>query len=279
MLKLSIITVNYNNLSGLIKTFDSIKSQKWKSFEYIVIDGGSTDGSKEEIISNTEIINYWVSEADKGVYHAMNKGIKASKGEYLIFMNSGDVFFDENVLGNLISDFDKEYGFIYGNTECCDQDGNPIKTVYPPHKLTFRFLFENTVNHQATFIKRDLFDKYFLYNEDYKICSDWEFLIYSLLIGQEPYKHVDLKICKYDLTGMSSNPNNIEKSKKERMMTLDKYFSPFLENFSVLDEIENRGVRRILYIKKFKKAWKVLKFLSKIVVVFLPKPKNKEYRF
>ena len=88
MPKLSIITINYNNLEGLKKTFESVFMQTYQDFEYIVIDGGSTDGSKEYIAENTDKINHWVSEPDKGVYHAMNKGIVKASGEYLLFIKT-----------------------------------------------------------------------------------------------------------------------------------------------------------------------------------------------
>jgi glycosyltransferase involved in cell wall biosynthesis len=90
-MKLTIITINYNNKEGLVKTFDSVRVQTWKDFEFIVIDGGSTDGCKELIEQNHQI-NYWVSEKDSGVYNAMNKGIRKATGDYVIFMNSGDFF-------------------------------------------------------------------------------------------------------------------------------------------------------------------------------------------
>ena len=101
--KLSVITINYNNKNGLIKTINSVINQTYKDFEFIIIDGGSTDGSLEVIQEYSGQINYWVSEPDNGIYHAMNKGIVMAKGEYCNFMNSGDCFFDEQVLKNAFS--------------------------------------------------------------------------------------------------------------------------------------------------------------------------------
>ena len=91
--KLSIITINYNNLEGLKRTVESVINQTSKEFEYIVIDGGSNDGSGAYIESKSEHIDYWVSEPDKGIYNAMNKGIAKASGEYLLFLNSGDHLF------------------------------------------------------------------------------------------------------------------------------------------------------------------------------------------
>lgn len=98
MTKISIITINYNDKIGLSKTINSVLNQSWQKFEFIVIDGGSNDGGLEVIEQFKDKIDYWVSEPDKGVYNAMNKGIKVAKGEYLIFMNSGDTFYDDQVL-------------------------------------------------------------------------------------------------------------------------------------------------------------------------------------
>src|SRR5688572_27521016 len=98
MPKISIITINYNNLDGLKRTVDSVVNQTWQEFEYIVIDGGSTDGSGAYIESKSKHFHYWVSEPDKGIYNAMNKGIVKATGEYLLFLNSGDHFFNDTVL-------------------------------------------------------------------------------------------------------------------------------------------------------------------------------------
>ena len=89
-MKLSVITINYNNAEGLAKTMDSVFRQRFSDFEYIVIDGGSTDGSKDLIVNNQDKIAYWCSEKDSGIYNAMNKGIREASGEYLLFLNSGD---------------------------------------------------------------------------------------------------------------------------------------------------------------------------------------------
>ena len=100
---ISIITVNYNDSSGLLKTIKSVIGQKFSDFEYIIIDGGSVDGSKDVILKHQEHFSHWVSEEDRGIYHAMNKGIKAARGEYLLFLNSGDYLHSEVVLQRVSS--------------------------------------------------------------------------------------------------------------------------------------------------------------------------------
>ena len=137
--KLTIITINYNNSKGLLKTFESIKNQTWLDFEYIVIDGGSTDGGKE-LIENNKQINYWVSEKDSGVYNAMNKGIRAATGDYIIFMNSGDFFYDNDVLEKVAKHFDSNISILYGNTVYFNDDNYRRKET-PPKKLSFGFFY------------------------------------------------------------------------------------------------------------------------------------------
>ncbi len=114
MVKLSIITVNLNNSAGLRKTIESIVKQTFKDFEYIIIDGGSTDGSAEVIKEFADKITYWVSEPDKGIYNAMNKGILHAKGEYLLFLNSGDWLADDDLLSKVFCE-PRTADIIYGH--------------------------------------------------------------------------------------------------------------------------------------------------------------------
>ena len=106
-MKYSIITINYNNRDGLEMTINSVLEQTYKDFEYIIIDGGSTDGSLEVIKKHAAQIDYWVSEPDNGIYNAMNKGIRKATGDYLNFMNSGDTYHTSSVLGD-IANLDSE---------------------------------------------------------------------------------------------------------------------------------------------------------------------------
>ena len=113
--KLSIITINYNNALGLKKTMSSIEKQTWKEFEYIMVDGNSTDGSLEVMKTFNYIGLNYISEPDSGIYNAMNKGIKMAKGKYLLFLNSGDVLENENVLKNVLQYFNDDYAILSGN--------------------------------------------------------------------------------------------------------------------------------------------------------------------
>lgn len=154
--KISIITINYNNLEGLKRTIESVVNQTWQEFEYLIIDGGSTDGSVEYIESKSEHVDYWVSEPDKGVYHAMNKGIAKSSGEYLLFLNSGDHFYNKKVLAQNCQEI-KDSSIIYFDLQVVEEQKMFIKEY--PSVLSFSYFLNDTLPHPATFIKKKLLQK------------------------------------------------------------------------------------------------------------------------
>ena len=108
---LSIITVNFNNKKGLIQTIETVVNQECKDFEWIIVDGGSTDGSVEVIQDHIKHVDFWVSELDQGVYDAMNKGIKVATGDYILFLNSGDYFYT-NEATKIINSLESNTDFI-----------------------------------------------------------------------------------------------------------------------------------------------------------------------
>lgn len=151
MIKLSIITINYNNVSGLRKTIESVKSQTFQDYEWIVIDGGSTDGSKELIEENKQYFSYWVSEPDKGIYDAMNKGTVLAQGEYCQFLNSGDYLIAPDTLAKIFSK-PLQADVIYGDVWFI-KDNKVIEKRTYPDQMTLSFLFRSPLGHQATFVK------------------------------------------------------------------------------------------------------------------------------
>jgi glycosyltransferase involved in cell wall biosynthesis len=169
---LSIISINFNNLNGLKQTIESVINQSWKEYEYIIIDGASTDGSAEYLTEMQSHFTYWVSEPDKGIYNAMNKGIKVAKGEYLLFLNSGDFFVNDQVLNNLNQYLVTEKFDLYFFSV---QRHWGIREIFPFTDFKMRLLSGQNVPHQASFIKKSLFNKFGCYNENYKICGDVEF--------------------------------------------------------------------------------------------------------
>ena len=267
--KISIITICYNDIKGLEKTIKSIIHQTQTQYEFIVIDGGSTDGSKELIERNSEKIDYWVSEPDAGVYNAMNKGIKAATGDFVIFMNSGDKFYENTVLEKvtplLVDDFDIYYGDNYKV-----KPNSKRKKTYP-EKLSFSFFYNSCINHQSTFIRRQLFFDYFLYNEKFKIVADWEFFIYTICIENRPSKYLKMTICNYDFTGISSNAENRSIADLEKKIVFDKYFPHFTEDYKFVSSIKSKRMQQILYIKTFHTHWKLFKAIINFLASFAKK--------
>ena len=151
----SIITVNYNNYEGLRRTIKSVVCQTYKDYEYIIIDGGSTDGSAELIRQYTDHLTFWVSEPDKGIYNAMNKGVAHANGEYLNFMNSGDCFYDENVLQTLKAHLDSDIveGQVFDqstNRFSYKSTSNPTKPVLFKENYYNRHLTTSNCTWQQT---------------------------------------------------------------------------------------------------------------------------------
>ena len=210
-MKISIITINLNNKDGLRKTIESVVNQTvFDKVEYIIIDGGSTDGSKELIEQHKDKLYYWCSEPDKGIYNAMNKGITVSTGDYLLFLNSGDYLSENNVLEMVFPYL--EYDFVYGNElKVNERNKSPYEAKYPD-KLDESFFRRTSLPHQSTFIKAELL-KEKPYSETFKIISDWKFFIEAFRTGKT-YKHMPFIVSVYDCSGFSSQ--NINLMQKER---------------------------------------------------------------
>lgn len=221
---LSIITVNLNNAAGLQKTIESVFEQTFTDYEYIVIDGGSTDESKRLIEKHQDKFAYAVSENDAGIYNAMNKGIEKAKGEYLLFLNSGDHLCNTSVLQKVFScplTDDIIYGDIIWKVE-----GNEKKGKYPD-VLSFEFFTKNSLPHQSSFIRNDLFAKIGAYNEDYAIISDWAFFMLAIFKYNSSYFHMSFPISICDREGVSCNPVNFDIIASEKVEFIKKYFSAF----------------------------------------------------
>lgn len=198
-MKISVITVCYNNLEGLKRTLPSVATQTYDDYEMIVIDGGSTDGSKE-YIQSIERIDYWVSEPDRGIYHAMNKGIDAAHGEYCIFMNSGDTFFSSQALENVADKLVSKDFYVARSTFFQD---NVSTTCIPPKEMTIQFILTNALNHQGSFI-RTAFLKENHYDEKIPIQADWELFGRKWLREECTYEALPVMTSIYYLDGIST---------------------------------------------------------------------------
>ncbi len=250
-MKLSIITVNFNNQNGLNKTLESIKSQTCKDFEWIVIDGGSSDGSRELLEHNSSIIDYWISETDKGIYHAMNKGIAKANGEYLQFLNSGDVLTDEKVVSDIIP-YLKGSDIYLSNMYHESSIGRPVvnpKSLEPSRILhTIAF---GAIMHPTSYIRQDCFNKYGYYNEDMRIISDWLFFFNAIVLNKASFSYIPVVSVIFDETGISTiNPDLSEKEKEEyfkQYYYIGQLYSFYKENYEIVDSLESNKFVFFLY--------------------------------
>ena len=236
---LSIITVNLNNRDGLQRTIDSVVGQTFTDYEWIVIDGGSTDGSRELIEQYQDHFAHWCSEPDKGIYNAINKGIAHAKGDYIQILNSGDRLFETNTLEVL---FSKKYDadILYGDAMLLYPDGSRIDKHYPD-TLSLNYFIHDVINHQASFFRRKVFDGH-PYNEDYLIAGDWAYCLEAVCRGLH-FQHVPQTIVYYDNNGISAQWT--ERQIKERQEILERYIPKHLKlDMAVIDELNLLRKRR-----------------------------------
>lgn len=219
-MRYSIITINYNNREGLCRTIKSVINQTHPDYEYIIIDGGSTDGSVDIIKEHTDNIGYWISEKDNGIYNAMNKGVAQAHGDYCIFMNSGDIFYNNDVLKQIATIKTKE-DIIVGKVAI--DDNNRILTQPPTGELTMYHLYSGAIPHQGAFIRTSLLRKN-PYDEEYKIISDWKFFVQSLVFDNCTILYINDYIAKYDINGISSS--NTQLMQEEKKKVLEELFPP-----------------------------------------------------
>lgn len=217
---LSVITVNLNNDLGLQKSIKSLLGQNFNDHEFIVIDGGSNDGSVETIRRFSNEIKYWVSEPDRGIYHAMNKGILNARGEYCYFLNSGDRFVNNTVLRHVFVPRPTA-DIIFGNLLVHDRHGKLKGRANGRQGITFLDIYNGLLKHQASFIKTSLFQRYGLYNESLRIVADWEFFLKSVGLGDASTEYFDVDVCYFDNEGISNQSWDVVA--RERTEVLEKH--------------------------------------------------------
>lgn len=214
-MKFSVITINYNNADGLRKTIKSVINQTCHDFEYIVIDGGSIDGSKAIIEEHERYISYWVSEKDAGIYNAMNKGVAVAHGEYCIFMNSGDCFCGDKVLDTVYKERYSEdifVGTVLSSITGCVVSPPPVREISLYH------LYSGAIPHQGAFIRRTLLREY-PYDETMKISSDWKFFVQTIILNNCSFRYIDKCIAVYDMQGISSVCTNEMFEEKQQYLS------------------------------------------------------------
>lgn len=198
---ITVITVSFNSAKTIEKTILSVLDQTYKNIEYIIIDGGSTDGTLEIIKKYNDRVSYWISEKDGGIYDAMNKGIDASNGKYLNFMNSDDYFFKNNSIEDIVPFCNNENDLIYGNTEIRSKNIK-LKIITPNPKS----LWMGSFMHQSSFFKRDTIQKY-KYNTDNKLIAAFE-LFLNIYYNKGKVLKVNKIVSSYSMEGLSAIKSN-----------------------------------------------------------------------
>ena len=266
---LSIITINRNNAEGLEKTVQSVASQTLKEFEYIVVDGASTDGSVEVIKryeSQFEGRLKWVSEPDSGIYNAMNKGIRMAEGEYIQILNSADILAGDEVIEKMTDALEKHSypDILYGNMIKDSVNGKKIRDKgFAGRKPTMFDFIHGTLNHDPAYIKRSLFQKFGYYREDLPITADWRWYVEAIPFGGVNPQYVDIDVTVFDMNGVSET--QIEKREKERSDELERILPA-----GVLEDYYNYGfaIEQYLRLKRHTFFYRIVyvmeRFLFKI---------------
>lgn len=221
---LTIITINRNNAAGLEKTMQSVISQTCKDFEYIVVDGASTDESVEVIKRLAPEFSdrlKWISEPDKGIYNAMNKGIGMASGDYVEFLNSGDCLASDKVTERMLETL-KESGahsILYGNMLKDIPNGKILRDkCFAGGEISFLGFYTGTLNHSPAYIRKDLFEKYGLYDESLKIVSDWKWYLKAVILGEEKPVYADIDVTLFDMKGISETNKALDKAERKQVL-------------------------------------------------------------
>ena len=230
--KISIITIVYNNVKDIEYTIQSVIKQSFQDIEYIIIDGASNDGTLDVIERYKERIDLVVSEKDEGIYHAMNKGLSHATGDYVLFLNSGDEFFDVNTLQNIF-DRNDDADIYYGETKLIDENRNIIgnRRHKAPKQFDWKsFRYGMSICHQAIYVKRALTEPY---DRQYQLSADVDWVI---RMAKKADKIVNVKtyVARYLVGGMSQQRH--KQSLIERYEIFKKHygFIPNLINHAVI---------------------------------------------
>ena len=267
-MKLSSITINFNDCEGLDKTIQSVIKQTYKDFEYIVIDGASTDGSVDVIKKYADRLTHWVSEPDTGIYNAMNKGTRLAQGEYCLYLNSGDFLAADDVL---------EKAFSHNFTEdivscnCLDFDEKYEWLKVPPSNVSLFTFMGGSLPHPTSFIKRELLNRLGGYNESYRIMSDWCFFLEAVVIQNCSYKTLDLLLSKFNCFGISSTSSAVETEKaweyiRNRFPRIMEDYIPYEDEavYNVLLWTHEKKFLRKLMLLPFKFINRCLKLRNRL---------------
>ncbi len=300
-MKLSIITINYNNADGLRKTLASVASQTYPNIEHIIVDGGSTDGSVDIIREYEETIHHtpytvhliWISEPDKGIYNAMNKGIEIALGkggvtedhtsniihntspeslcDYVQILNSGDLLAAPDVTERMMAALEsysqesraksqeKCPAIIYGNMIKKDYTTGKIIGKSREVEYSLRQYYSSTMNHDCCYFRRDLFETYGLYDENLKIVSDWKWFLQAIGLGHVKPIYVDIDVTIFDASGISET--NLTLRNQERRQVLEELLPP-----AILADYDKYAFPTSQYdrLKKYH-LWPLVYFIERVL--------------
>ena len=264
MYRLTIITINRDNSCGLEKTMRSVLNQSCQEFEYVIIDGGSTDKSVEVIEKYSALFgdhSRWISEPDFSIYNAMNKGISMATGEYVQFLNSGDCLASEDVIERmLVALKQNDYPpMLYGNMLKDKLDGFVKRDkCFAGASITLLGFYYGTLNHSSTYIKRDLFQKYGTYDESLKIVSDWKWFLQTIVLGGERVVYTDIDVTLFDMTGISETNKELDKAER-------KYVLSEILPHTILSDYEQWAfsIAQMKRLKRHPWAFKIVWFLER----------------
>lgn len=269
-MKLSIITINYNNAAGLKKTLDSVAVQTYTDFEHIIVDGASSDGSVDIIreyenqlhITHSTVNLLWSSEPDNGIYDAMNRGIRKAKSEYTLMLNSGDYLVDECVLGRIIPELDGA-DIVQGNIIIAKEDKEIIKCGYGKSDISFIDVMKGGFLHQASFCKIDLFERYGYFDESYRINGDTVFYAKCLGFGDATFRYINQNIAYFDTTGISADPD--KKWLSLRKEEDRRYAQMFSKRMWDLFYKEEKKIKLYDKLHTYKWSWYITMIITKLI--------------
>ncbi len=222
--KITIITVVFNAAKFIERTIQSVINQSYPNTEYIVVDGGSSDGTADILWKYNDYIDYWVSEADNGLYHAMNKALTLGTGDYVWFMNAGDEIYDLDTLTEIFRTGEKPSDVYYGETMIIDEQANEIgmRRLKAPEELTWSSLkYGMLVSHQAFIVSAKLA---FNYNTDYRFSADYDWML-RVMKNAKRIKNTSFILAKFMDGGMTKQ--NIKAGLRERFKVMRKNYGLF----------------------------------------------------
>ncbi|MBX3042559.1 MAG: glycosyltransferase [Candidatus Kapabacteria bacterium] len=221
-MKLSVVTICFNEVSTIQKTIESVIKQNYTDFEYIIIDGGSTDGTMNIVNQYKNVVSRIISEKDEGIFFAMNKSLDLAIGEFIYFLNAGD-FLVNNYIFSEIFEIVKSEDLIYGDVIFVYESGLKFRRR-SPKTLKPEYFFIDSINHQTTFIKLDLIKKAGGFDTSFKIAGDYDLILKLVYQEKCKTKYIEMPVSYFNLSGISSNSGFNELQNEERAICLKRYF-------------------------------------------------------